>query len=289
MKPLNFVEASAIRAVQMENVSLTSVACQESLEIYRESLRLVLGLAAAPGFSSMVTSQWTEACTRASLDVLGEANQTRLESASGEEMERLFNMANNLMGQIVSENSPLLHTNLEHSTRQLEQIVMNCGPYVYEVFEGVLKTVLIQSWAALEALTHTLWKKLEASSHTSIYRPDDKEWKRSQLGFGSRRTIRRTYKAVFPLDQSAILAALDPQAIDPLAILRNVIVHHAGKVDQTFKGECGQFPVLASLQNLALDTPIPIDGGLVHDVVDPALSGGYSLISAVDDWLARHP
>ena len=83
MKPLHFVEAAAIRAVQMENAPLTSVACQESLEIYRESLRLVLGLAAAPGFSSMVTSQWTEACTRASLDVLGEANQTRLESASG--------------------------------------------------------------------------------------------------------------------------------------------------------------------------------------------------------------
>lgn len=289
MKPLHFVEASAIRAVQMENASLTSVACQESLEIYRESLRLVLGLAAAPGFSSMITSQWTEACTRASLHVLGEANLTRLESASADEMERLFREANNLMGQIVSESSPLLHTNLEHSTRQLEQIVMNCGPYVYGFFEGILKTILVQSWAAFEALTRTLWKKLEASSHTSIYRPDDKEWRRSQLGFGSRRTIRRTYEAVFPLDQFAILAALDPQTIDPLAILRNVIVHHAGKVDQTFKNECRQFPVLASLQNLALDAHILIDGVLVRDVVDPALSGGYSLILAVDDWLARHP
>jgi hypothetical protein len=289
MKPLHFCEASAVRAVQMENACLTSIPCLESLEIYRESLRLVLGLAAAPGFSSMVTSQWAEACTRASLDVLGEAYQTRLESASGNEMERVFRLANNLMGQIVSENSPLLHKNLVHSTRQLEQIVLNCGPYVHGIFEGVLKTVLIQSWAAFEALTRTLWKKLEASNHTSIYRPDDKEWKRSQLGFGSRRTIRRTYEAVFPLNHSAILAALDPRVIDPLAILRNVIVHHAGKVDQTFKGECGQFPVLASLQNLALDAPIPIDGVLVRDVVDPALSGGYSLISAVDDWLARHP
>ena len=114
MKPLHFVEASAIRAVQMENVTLTSSACQGSLEIYRESLRLVLGLAAAPGFSSMVTSQWTEACTRAALDVWGEANQSRIETASGAEMERLFNLANHLMGKIVSESSPLLHTNLEH-------------------------------------------------------------------------------------------------------------------------------------------------------------------------------
>jgi hypothetical protein len=204
-------------------------------------------------------------------------------------MGQLFRVANNLMGQIVSENSPLLHTNLEHSTRQLEQIVMNCGPYVYGIFEGVLKTVLIQSWAAFEALARTLWKKLEASSHTSIYRPDDKEWKRSQLGFGSLRAIRRTYETVFPLDQSAILLALDPQAIDPLAILRNVIVHHVGKVDQTFKGECGQFPVLAPFQNFSLEAPIPIDGVLVREVVDPAVSGGYSLISAVDDWLRRHP
>jgi len=204
-------------------------------------------------------------------------------------MERLFQLANRLMGKIVSENSPLLHTNLEHATRQLEQIVMNCGPYVHGIFEGVLKTVIIQSWAAFEALTRTLWRKVEDSSNASVYRPDDKEWKRSQLGFGSRRTIRRTYETVFPSDHATILAALAPQSIDPLAILRNVIVHHAGKLDKTFKDECGQFPIFAPFQTLALDSPIPIDGVLVRDVVNPAISGGYSLISAVDDWLTRHP
>ena len=41
---------------------------------------------------------------------------------------------------------------------------MNCGPYVYGIFEGVLKTVVIQSWGAFEALARTLWKKLEASA-----------------------------------------------------------------------------------------------------------------------------
>lgn len=288
MRPLKFIEVSAIKAVQMEGVILCSTLCQECLESFRENARLVLGLAAAPGFSALVTAQFVEAGTKAAIEVLGKKYIRKLPGVSATDSERIVHLADKHMALIVSERSPLQRSQLEDATNTLEQLVMRCGPYVHGMFEGVLKTIVIQSWGTFEALTRMLWAKSLESGNPVISRPTEKEWRRERLGFGSRSSIRRTFDFGFRVDNSDICSALNVAAIDPLAVLRNVIVHHAGRVDQVFKDDSDGFPVLASYRAQSLDTLIEVDGVLVRSVVDPVISSGYSLIRAVDSWLSSH-
>ena len=288
MHPLKFIEPSAIRGVQMEGESLKTLYLQDCLDSFRENARLVLGLAAAPGFSAMASMQWVEAGTKAAREVFGKKYAGKLPTATVPQRERHWILTNKYMGEIVAAESPLLQDRLSFATNMLEQIVMNCGPYVHGIFESVLKTIVIQSWGTFEALTRMIWARAIESSNGSLVRPTDKEWKRERLGFGSRTAIRRTFEFGFNADNTDIRAALSASVIDPLAVLRNVLVHHAGKVDQSFKDDSDGLPLLATYRAQNLNTPILIDGVLVFSVVDPALNSGYQLIRAIDTWLASH-
>jgi len=157
------------------------------------------------------------------------------------------------------------------------------------MFEGVLKTIVIQSWAAFEALTRMLWEKISQSGNRSVVLPTDKQWRKDQLGFGSRGRMRKTFDFAFTVDNAAIQSALHRAAIDPLAVLRNVIVHHVGRIDQDFKDHSDGLAILEPYRLQDLNTPIEVDGVLVQSVVDPAISSGYSLIRAIDNWITSHP
>lgn len=289
MHPLKFIEPSAIRGVQMEGVLLKSPFLQDCLESFRENARLVLGLAATPGFSAMISMQWAEAGTKAAIQMYGKKYQKKLQNATPAQIQQHWQLSNKLMGEIVATESPLHRQKLEFATNMLEMLAMNCGPYVHGIYESVLKTIVIQSWGAFEALTRMLWDRCIESSNGAMVRPTDKEWKSNRLGFGSRSGIRRTFDFGFRTDNADIRAALTTSVIDPLAVLRNVLIHHAGKVDQSFKDDSDGMPILATYRAQNLNSPISIDGILVFSVVDPALNSGYSLIRAVDTWLISHP
>src|SRR5213082_3354908 len=160
MHPLNFVEASKIRAVQMENATLVSPACKECLESFRENTRLVLGIAAAPGFAGLSLSQWTEACTNAALKVFGRKYDKKLPKATPEQTQQHWLLANKYMASIVLARQPELPQDLEGVTRNLDQIAMHCGPYIHGIFEGLLKTVCVQAWGAIEVLFEELLTKV---------------------------------------------------------------------------------------------------------------------------------
>jgi len=273
----------------MEGVKLQSPPCQECLDTFRENTRLVLGLAAVPGFSFLIMMQWTEAGTKAAIEVFGNEYVTKLPRATPDEARRHFDLCNEHMASIVSERSPLQHSNLEFATKQLEQLVMSSGAYAHGMFEGVLKTIVIQSWAAFEALTRMLWEKISQSGNRSVVLPTDKQWRKDQLGFGSRGRMRKTFDFAFTVDNAAIQSALHRAAIDPLAVLRNVIVHHVGRIDQDFKDHSDGLAILEPYRLQDLNTPIEVDGVLVQSVVDPAISSGYSLIRAIDNWITSHP
>ena len=171
----------------------------------------------------------------------------------------------------------------------LEQLVMKCGPYIHGIFEGVLKTIIIQAWGAFEALARMLWEKALESGNASIVRPTEKEWKKERLGFGSRGGIRRSFDFGFRIHNAPIRSGLDPQIIDPLAVMRNVLVHHAGKVDADFIGHRDGLTMLDGFSALPLNAKIEIDGAVTRNLVDPAIERGYALIVAIDAWLVAHP
>jgi len=109
-----------------------------------------------------------------------------------------------------------------------------------------------------------------------------------KLGFDSRSKIRDTFAFGFKSDPY-VMTHLERQKIDPLALLRNILVHHGGKIDSIFKNDAAYHASLKSFSTMNDGEIIPFDGKMVVSVIEPAITSGYNLIAAVDEWVERNP
>lgn len=278
MHPLNFAEASKITAVQMEETRLFSPACAGCLDSFRENARLVLGIAAAPGFSGLSLSQWTEACTKAALKIFGRKYSKKLPKATAEQSQQHWLLANKYMASIVLERQPNLQDDLEGVTRNLDQIAMRCGPYIHGIFEGLLKTVCVQAWGAIEVLFEELLTKTVEENAAFFPHVDSSKFYFRKLDDGTRKWYKRAFNG-----DAAICSLLNDESFSALAELRHILVHKAGQVDEHFQEAIGRIPALARFSQLERDARVSFDGQMVYDFVQPAISKAYSLIAEVDN------
>jgi hypothetical protein len=157
-------------------------------------------------------------------------------------------------------------------------------PRLHGWLHDILKSALIQSWTAFEVLTEDLWKA--AVKERPSLEPALTKKEKREMGFRSRSKIRLAFEYTFK--DAAINSALKPSPIDVLAVIRNVIVHSSGSVDDSFKRDSAGFSELDHLRALPIGTPIALDGAFVRSVIDRALACGYALLKAVDEWLVAN-
>jgi hypothetical protein len=96
--------------------------------------------------------------------------------------------------------------------------------------------------------------------------------------------IRQGYSAAFSKKTDAIDSALSNVAIDKLNLVRNLLLHKSGIVDQKFLTGARELAWKVQAEN---GKPIPLDGDLVSQLFRPVFECGMDLILAVDGWVSE--
>lgn len=290
MHILKLLEITASDAVQMEGVTLESPACQQCLLAFQENMRLAVGAAAIPGWSAMIKMLWDQSFNNAAIDQWGPDFFEKMQKAPEEEVKAFFFARHTLMSQLVSDTSPLQKDHLVVMTRELEELALRCGPFVFGMFEGILKTVCIQAWTAIEVLLEDLHGEA-IDKHPACFSTEMREMRARQVSnakgskfyFRRRDSFREAYDFAFRSDP-AINAAVGHNALDGLGGVRHLLVHKGGLVDQGFMDDVDKAPRLLKF-NAALKKPLQFNGELVREIVDDAADQGYNLLRAVNAWL----
>ena len=217
---------------------------------------------------------------------------TCLKDASEERVRDFERLSHSYMADIVKvdmvsniDGSNPIQSKMDFANKTMDMLLTGFHPTASEMFGNLLKALVIQAWATFEAMTKELWESVANSSNLSFHRPQRGE--KDVIGFSSKDKIRNSYDLGF--NDPAIACHLHRQKIDALALLRNVLVHHGGKVDQIFKSAASHHPSLKELSSLPDGTVIPVTGPMVISVIEPAINSGYGLIAAVDDWIEKNP
>jgi hypothetical protein len=108
---------------------------------------------------------------------------------------------------------------------------------------------------------------------------------RNVVDFNSVRSILESYRMAFWQDDRQIETALDYRKLRKLSLVRNLLVHKAGKIDGRFLEESADYPDLKSHN---LGDSLPLDGLVVRGLIEPAVKCSRDLIDAVYQWLTSH-
>ena len=137
---------------------------------------------------------------------------------------------------------------------------------------AVLESQITLSWTAFETLAEDLWNAaLACHPGSATQKPY----------FRRLESIRETYKCLSPTSNeiNAVLASPD---LRKLNLVRNVLIHKAGIVDQQFLDGAAE---IAWNSGDTLGQLIRIDGARVKELVNPMVRSGEELIRSVDRWI----
>ena len=254
-------------------------ACRKSALTYSANIRRAHSLTLIPGHAFMDGEIWKDACNKISAET---PDDDPLSEEFGNRAGVVFNKLWKSIPQKEKERHFL------EASGNADNMWSKTG-ITNGALHGLLQTIVIQAWSAFEVLTEDLYRNCLDENLTSIKAFDRKDANRHKLGFASRERIRNTYPFVFNIDNAAIKKPLSLDALDALALVRNVFIHKAGIIDQMFMDGSVNVNQLAALRGHGKDTEIQLTGGMVRALVDPVIPIGYDLLSAVDSWIFAHP
>ena len=153
---------------------------------------------------------------------------------------------------------------------------------VHVVFEGLLNAMLVSGWTAFEVLAQDLHTRVIANHPGWFLHLTGSE----DFNFQKRKSIRFSYENAFVGD-GKIKNSLNEQCVDALALIRNLIVHKAGAVDQIFLDQCNE-KYLTAWAALPIHKTFEPDGEIFRKLIDPNVKCGCRLIKAVDKWLSEN-
>jgi hypothetical protein len=201
-------------------------------------------------------------------------------------------------------------------THEIGAIAVNMlarAPFGTDGFDVLLSSLVIGAWSAFESMAGDLWEEAlnqnpadlaqlkkgknnngpSKSVDLDIIQLHDFDLRkkmgtilRRRYEFSRLSSIRDAYNAAFNTSAHKIDAALKHDSLDALSIVRNVLVHNAGRADERYLGRAKS---IQSLPKVALNELLPLDGEIVVGLIKPALIQGSNLLAAVDDWLHKHP
>jgi hypothetical protein len=102
--------------------------------------------------------------------------------------------------------------------------------------------------------------------------------------FASLDNIRRSYSRAFNKDYDQLDAVLKDKCFDALAVVRNVLVHKAGFMDEEYEKNSKGLPVPQS----RIGKPLELDGEITLRLTRPVIEKSGQLTEAVDSWLEKH-
>jgi len=273
-------------------------ACRKVAAALSENLLRSLGLVMIAGHSFKSGKDWQKCVSAAHEHYFGEHEPD--EEHFARKRDAMTDFATDLLVKLQKG---------ESSQESIKQFTTAC--YNYEVFSkkntqaynwihDLLTSSIIQTWTAYEVLASELWEGVVKKRPSLDTRASWSRDQRSHSRFTSRSGIANRYRWTFPMDNADILSVVDNPAIHALALVRNILVHSAGKIDGAFNGDRKGFkpwgsskavriPQLRVIKWRKIGFKVPFSGPMVRHFVDPVLPLVFKLLQSVDEWLIRHP
>jgi hypothetical protein len=95
--------------------------------------------------------------------------------------------------------------------------------------------------------------------------------------------MRDAFGDAFPPQATEIRQIVANKALDTLALVRNLIVHNGGIIDDAYLRRKSDLPPKLVA---VLGSAIHLDGEIVAEVIRPVIDAGQRLLQAVDKWIS---
>lgn len=253
--------------------------CLDADRVYSANIQRMHGLALIPGHAFFDGETWKKYCDEAMKEI----------GTTDEDHPEVGILASRLLKEGVK------HDPIAESKRRFFMATENAAvmwarnDVMHPALHGLLQGLIVQTMSAFEVLAEDLCRNTMKTGINSVAIPTEKEWRKNQLGFTSRKKIRDTYAFVFSTDNDKIKSVLASTSIDAIALIRNVLIHKDGVIDKVFMDGSKSVPQLSHFRSLGKDADVLITGTWVRALVDPVIPMGYELLNTVDDWLFAHP
>ena len=281
MHDLQFLEAAAISTIAWPDPSrIRYDAPREALAVFKTNSLRAMNLCALPGFSFWMGVEWGSAGTRASRELIGEVDPT-LDLLRPVQNELLV-LCHKYMAESMNLPERERRERLQMGTTECEHHMRACGEDIIAMLERQLQSIIIQSWTAFEVLcadllTSSIEKHAECFAHLSGT---------EKFRFYKRELLRDAYELAFRGD-GRVKNQVKQQSLDALCLLRNLLVHKSGRVDDTFREQCTEAH-LTGWAALPEKTQFQCTGKVISSLLPPTIKSGCSLVKAVDKWLAEN-
>jgi hypothetical protein len=148
---------------------------------------------------------------------------------------------------------------------------------------AVLEAQLILAWTAFETLAEDLWKGAQELHSTSLapqgyFRRLD-SIKDAYASFSAVNVTINGYPKTPTANINVLFSKPD---LRKLNLIRNLLVHKAGIVDQIFLSDTAKIDWIVPDQ---LGQPVQLDGLRVRELINPVIEAGQKLIRSVDCWM----
>jgi len=256
--------------------------CTEAAATFTANVSRVNAMCMVPGYAFMNGESWAEALAKA-------MQQLQTNDKSKKEVHDL---ASKIWDQndIQPMNGELKRKQFfEANSNAVKMATLPGRVLSHAALHAHLQSIIIQAWSAFEIVAEDLWKKCFAEGLSSIAMPTKQEMDRQKIGFRSRLKMRNGYFYVFNRDNAELASVLNNQGIDALSLMRNVLVHSAGTIDQRFLDDSDGIAALSPIRANGPGARIEVNGKLVRELVDPVILAGFNLVQALANWLYKHP
>ena len=280
MHPLKFVKAAEVARILRRYQEFDSPACQRSHDVFRANTERALGLLVVPDYAFLVGALWQDATNRAANEVLGKHHE---KGKTPERIQEIGQRVERYYAETIRKMAGDQISAMIQMTSNLESLARNGGPVVRDALEVILKSVIIQSWTAFEMLCEQL-VGLCRNEHSAYFSESAKTVK---CRFRRLETLKKAYRDVFGND-AGMNSLLESPAVKGLALLRHLLVHCGGVVDQLFLDQCREPPQIHYFSTWSLRQTIEIDGDMIHTLVHPVNNTGFELVQLVSNWIHSH-
>lgn len=245
-----------------------SSAVREAANTFRDSLQQIVNLQAMPGWVAGAMYElgncWADACEQ----ITGKRVWPKERWHERDVYEQIIAAHHSISSERKSD--------LQHSFRMPDLHLLHVEHMNPEIplasgFEAITKAAFIYCWSSFEVLAQALY----VASHG---REPNKR-------FSVIWNIRNEYEAAYSLpDGAQVHRVIKSDEFLSVALLRNLIVHKAGVIDQKFL--CDSSPVLAldCVRSLGLNSKVHFGSKLIADFISPFIEKSCDLIDAVDAW-----
>jgi hypothetical protein len=273
--------------------------------VFVENVKTLEGLRVLPFFAVETAYNLGRAAGGAAMKVSGSIEEILGNSDKYKE----YLLAQGPLVRSLTESDPerikaQIDAGLERSARHLSRVASNAR--VTPGVEAWLAAQIVSGWTSFETLAGDLWEaalnchpndlaELGTQEKTvpiillQKYGFDLSQRMGSLLKekrpFDRLENIRENYNLAFHIDGEKINEVLSSDLLDVMSSVRNLLVHHAGIVDERYLRRIKSLPFAPRAE---VGDRIKLDGDIVDRLSTAMKLIGSGLLHAVDDWLDAH-